>query len=110
MTLTGNNSSLYLSRLALAKQVVIGSNWCVLRNARPVLKVSEIIGTFPTLMNLDKPRKEFFDDGLFGNDLQESRQMRISKIVQISAQGVEQILLCLRHIGLRPDRAGFLRT
>ena len=25
-------------------------------------------------------------------------------------EGAEQILLCLRHIGLRPDRAGFLRT
>jgi hypothetical protein len=30
--------------------------------------------------------------------------------IGILLAGTERILLCLRHIGLRPDRAGFLRT
>ncbi|KAI2488891.1 hypothetical protein MHU86_25945 [Fragilaria crotonensis] len=60
--LTGHNSPLYLSRLALANlsPAQISSYFEMQDKYSKSLKS---LNLFPTLANLDKPRKEYFDDG-----------------------------------------------
>jgi hypothetical protein len=60
--MTGHNSSLYLSRLALAKlsSDQISSYFEMQDKYSKSLKSLPL---FPTLTNLDKPRKEYFADG-----------------------------------------------
>ena len=60
--LTGHNSSLYLSRLALAKLTSTQiSAYFEMQDL--YAKSLESFPLFPTLINLDKIRKEVFDDG-----------------------------------------------
>ena len=60
-TLTGNNLSLYLSTLALTK--LSSDQICAYFEMQyRYSKSLKSLALFPTLMNLDKPRKEFFED------------------------------------------------
>ena len=60
--LTGHNSSLYLPRIALAKlsPAQISSYFEMQDKYSKSLKS---LALFPTLTNLDKPRKEYYEDG-----------------------------------------------